>query len=394
MRRKNNTKKSKSVIILLMLSLIFSIILVSASVSALKISPAVKNYNLETMNSHEEYSNNVLESKGKISYELKTSNKELLKFVSLEKEGNKIIVSIDKPNIELPEGNNLVEILVKESGNEKEQMFSGNIILKSKLNFLKPINGAFLESNYVIQNNDFDDPVIFTISLNNKGTSKVDAQGSVIVKNNPLSNIKVHEEVPLSEATLEMNERGKVAKTWNHDLRRGSYESKATLIYSGKTKEFEKAFSIGNPTILFKKVYINDYSKNGISRIKAKVELDWNLDKQVFLEINGEPSNTQGIIAYGEAEYDLYVDNIDSLTEIEVVAKDSDNKVLSKNSYNVKELIKDYNHRFYWKIGIIGFIIILLAVLVFWQFFIKNKFKNKKLKDKKPNFSGPYINKN
>lgn len=342
----------------IILTILF-IVMLTASVSALKIAPAAKNYNIETMNSQETYVISILQSDGDITYSLSSKNKDLLKFVTLDKKGDKIFVTLNKPT-NLEEGNNIIDIFVKET-NDQEGMFTGNIILKSKLNIIKPITGAHLETDYVIQNNDFDDPVIFTISLYNTGSVKTDAFGTVQVTDS-----STKEEVLLDEVTLEVNQKGKVANTWSHNLRRGSYDSLATLYYAGQVKEYEKSFKIGKPTMLFKKVWIDKYDPEGITRINAIVEFDWNIGKNISLK-SGDVVREGYFSGYEDKEFQFFSENQD----ITISAYEGNNLL---NSYEVdfQDLVNDYKHKKLIKLIIWTVILLLLLLLVLiWWFTIK-----------------------
>lgn len=376
MKNKNN-KKLNLVKISFFLVLI---ILFSSNSLALKIAPASYEYNLETMNNNEQYLIKVLENdKNKdLDYFLKISDTRFLDFISLEKKSRNsddFYVKIKKPGFELKEGNNMLDIVVAEKASG-EGMFSSSINLVSRLNIFKPFKGAFLEGEYKIENNDFDDPIIFNILLKNIGTKKTIANGEINLFTKEDAAININEKIILKEITINIGEKGKIAKTWNHNLRRGSYESNATLYYEGKQKNFEKQVFIGKPTILFKNIELSNYDQKGISKINMELELDWNFDKEIFLELNNNennPTETKLIKGYEQEGFEIYIENMNQEKIITIEAKDKEGDSLGKYEINTQDLIKKYEQKKFWKLMIFFIIILILLTIITIKIMQKKK---------------------
>ena len=337
-----------------------------------------------------------------------TTEGELGQFINLEKDvfvayspETWINFDITLPE-ELPPGERHGGILVIQAPEEtsKENVIVATTAISHKVKVMVPYPGKYIESKVFIQNNNPDEPVLFTIAIVNYGKDNINsAKASIVVKGPTNEEIIT---INTEDISIEVNKEKQLKGIWQPD-NPGSYILEISIEYDGKVKKHSQTFSVGSLELEIEDIKINNFKIGQIAKLDIYLRNKWNKDidvdgkVEIFKEeklvssFNTIPVNildsSSGIMeAYwntenmGVGEYDItvnaeYGDKSSQKTFSSVVSIDN---IQIKNFDAIGKVVDNKNSS---KTSILIMLVFMLIVLNIGLFiFINKKLKNKEYK--------------
>lgn len=186
------------------------------------------------------------------------------------------IVVIELPDTFADPENNLVVsdgVSVIFEGKSDDTLVGATLAVIHQLQIDVPYPGDFIEGQLFVSEAQTGDDVVFTMSLNNKGSTAQEAYADIVIKgptNEELAKVKTNTVV------LPASGEGKAIAVWTSTLPAGTYAVEATLHYAGKFVKLNKIMSLGNKFIDVTNVEVKNFRLGGIAQFDVFLENKWN----------------------------------------------------------------------------------------------------------------------
>ncbi|RME53552.1 hypothetical protein D6783_01650 [Candidatus Woesearchaeota archaeon] len=137
-----------------------------------------------------------------------------------------------------------------------------------------PYPGTYAKAKLHVSEGGVDSPVVFTISVFNFGTERIeDAYARVRILG---ANNEEIVELRSNMISLDAKEEGKVVASWEGKHNPGAYYAEVFLEYSDEVEKLGEAFTIGRKFIRIKGLDIRSFRLGEIAKLDFTVESDWN----------------------------------------------------------------------------------------------------------------------
>ena len=157
-----------------------------------------------------------------------------------------------------------------------ETSVGATVAVASQLYVNVPYPGKYIDADISILNVEEGTTASLLIPLINRGQMEIENVNAVVEIYN--INDEMIESIETESIPIGPGIRKELAMKWIVNVSTGDYLAKVRIDFDGETKEFEKEFSVGVPTIKTEGIYISDFRLGEIAKLEIVVENKWNQD--------------------------------------------------------------------------------------------------------------------
>lgn len=191
--------------------------------------------------------------------------------------------------IRLPEGlspgQKTLDVMVAQVPDEPasgKATVNAGLIAIHQLKVDVPYPGEFIDGDIYVSNSKKGEPIVFTVSLINKGTQKTDANVDIIIKGLKDEEIK---RLNLGNVAISTSSQSKIEGHIINELEPGEYIAEAVISYGGKTKSLEKNFHSGDMMIDINTVSVKDFKLGTVAKFYVGIENKWNQPLEMYADM-------------------------------------------------------------------------------------------------------------
>lgn len=156
---------------------------------------------------------------------------------------------------------------------DEQTMIGATTAIVHQLFINVPYPGRYAEGNLFISAGNVGETVTFTISVSNKGTEQITAQGRVRILGPTNEEIASVQAEPIKVGS---GAESKAVMNWQADVNPGVYTAEAILNYEDKQFKVTRQFTIGNNQVTIKDLKVDDFKLGEIAKLDIQVENEWN----------------------------------------------------------------------------------------------------------------------
>jgi hypothetical protein len=307
-------KLNKIIYILCLLSIILSIV----SVSAVGVTPGRRIIDFspsqETMgsfkiiNSENRQLSLTVEVRGDLSDDFIISETNLVVDANQEKV---VDYTINLPK-DLSPGTHVQEIVILEKMEDSENFIGAVAGVITQVYVRVPYPGKYADVDLNIESAESGQDILFSVVVSNIGKEDINGISATIdIYNSNKNKIEI---ISLNKMDVPMGNKKESSISWFADVAAGEYYAEATISYGSEIVSIGKKFSVGKEVLDLNSVTVKDFSLGGIAKFEMDIQNKWAEDiKNVYSQTNVFDSNKKMIADFKSPTYDIYALNKQTL---------------------------------------------------------------------------------
>jgi hypothetical protein len=177
----------------------------------------------------------------------------------------------------------IVALEVPKAGNQGT-FVGATVAVVSQIHVYVPCPDKCIDSDIVILDGEQNTTATFIIPVINRGQLGIGDVRAIIDIYSKL-NEKI-DSIETDFKSVDSGQRTELSAKWPVTVNVGEYIAKVTVFYDGKSKSFEKIFSIGTQSLSIESILVNEFTLGEIAKLQILVENKWNQDlKEVFANL-------------------------------------------------------------------------------------------------------------
>ncbi len=233
----------------------------------------------------------------------------------------------------LPPGQKTLDVVVAQVPDESfdgASTVNAGLIAIHQLKVDVPYPGQFADGELYVSNSKKGEPLVFTVSLINKGKDKLNAKADIVIKGPTNEQIKRFE---LGEIAIESGVQGKIEGQILNELNPGEYIAEAVVQYGPETRIFRKNFYSGDMIVDINSIKAKDFRLGTVAKFDIEIENKWNQPLDVYADMTIIDSAGNEI-----EQYKTGTSRINTLAR-DVINAYWDTEGIGAGNYNVKIIL-------------------------------------------------------
>lgn len=181
-------------------------------------------------------------------------------------------------------GLHTAEIVALETpgGAEGATHIGATVAVVSQLHIYVPCPGKCIDADLNVLDGGENGTATFIVAVINRGEQKIEKANAEI---EIISGGEKVDTVETNALPIESGARTELINKWTAS-KQGEYIARVTVFYDGKSKTFEKPFTIGDQILSISRIWVSDFRLGGIAKFRILVENKWNQElKDVFANL-------------------------------------------------------------------------------------------------------------